>query len=77
MKIKISLSLFLVFISSVFSQDKINIDRSIEITLENNLDISFYENNMQIAKNNSSILNNGFLPSITINGDANTNSQDI
>ena len=32
---------------------------------------------MQIAKNNSSILNNGFLPSITINGDANTNSQDI
>ena len=41
------------------------------------LDISFYENNMQIAKNNSSILNNGFLPSITINGDANTNSQDI
>ena len=77
MKIKISLSLFLVFISSVFSQDKINIDRSIEITLENNLDISFYENNMQIAKNNSSILNNGFLPSITINSDANTNSQDI
>ena len=77
MKIKISLSLFLVFISSAFSQEKINIDRSIEITLENNLDISFYENNMQIAKNNSSILNNGFLPSITINGDANTNSQDI
>ena len=31
---------------------------------------------MQIAKNNSSILNNGFLPSITINGDANT-PQDI
>ena len=61
MKIKISLSLFLVFISSAFSQEKINIDRSIEITLENNLDIIFYENNMQIDKNNSSILNNGFL----------------
>ena len=46
------------------AQKNLPISQAIKNTLENNLDIKISENIEQIAKNNSSILNNGYLPNL-------------
>ncbi len=52
---------------------------AIAITLENNYGIKIAENTVDIAKNNSSIYNSGYLPSLSANGGANydVSDQDI
>ncbi|NVJ88523.1 MAG: TolC family protein [Flavobacteriaceae bacterium] len=55
---------------SLFSQEILTKREALEITLKNNFGIKIANNNTEIAKNNSSILNTGFLPSATINSGA-------
>ena len=52
---------------------------AIAITLENNYGIKVASNDIEIAKNNSSIFNSGYLPSISANGGGNysLNDQEI
>lgn len=54
-----------------FSQKILTKKEALEITLENNFGIKIAKNNLEVAKNNSSILNSGFLPSITATSGAN------
>ena len=44
---------------------------ALAIALENNFGIQIANNNLEIAKNNSDILNSGFLPTATLNSGAN------
>ena len=56
---------FLIVTISIFncnSQENLSIDDAIKITLESNLDIKVVENNLEITKNNSSLLNSDYLP---------------
>ena len=75
-KLKISLVFFLMTYGLV-AQKNLPISEAIKNTLENNLDIKISENIEQIAKNNSSILNNGYLPNLQLGSDINTNIQNI
>lgn len=54
-----------------FSQEILTKKEALEITLKNNFGIKIANNNLQIAENNTSILNSGFLPTATLNSGAN------
>ncbi|WP_422860967.1 TolC family protein [Flagellimonas sp. S174] len=69
------LVLFL-FTCSLFSQEVLTKQEAIKLTLENNLGILIAENNVEIAENNKSVLNSGFLPSITGTAGANYQRDD-
>ena len=72
--------IILVFMISAFNssaQDDLSISLAIKETLEKNLDIKISENYEEIAKNNSSILNNNYLPNIQFGSEINTNIQSI
>lgn len=61
-----------------FSQEKLTKQQAINLALENNYGIKIARNNVQIAKNNASIFNSGYLPVINVNSSANyskTNSE--
>ena len=62
---------------NVAAQEELTISSAIKKTLENNLDIEVSENFKRIAKNNSSILNNNYLPNIQLGSEINTNIQSI
>jgi len=62
---------------NVSAQEELTISSAIKKTLENNLDIEVSENFKRIAKNNSSILNNNYLPNIQLGSEINTNIQSI
>ena len=73
--------LVVVFLSTlqVFSQEILTKKEALKITLENNFGIKIANNNLAIAKNNTSIYNNGYLPSASINtgADYRSNNQKI
>lgn len=71
--------IFLFFLAATYlnAQESLTISDAVKNTLENNLDIKISENFEKIAKNNSSILNNNFLPSVQLGSDFNTNIQNI
>ena len=74
------LNIILVFIlttSGLVAQENLTLFKAVKNTLENNLDIKISENLQEIAKNNSSILNNNYLPNIQLGSDINTNVQNI
>jgi outer membrane protein TolC len=54
-----------------FSQEILTKKEALKITLENNFGIKIATNNIEIAKNNSSIYNSGFLPTATVSSGAN------
>ena len=64
--------LAVVFLSTLqgFSQEILTRKEALKITLENNFGIKIANNNLAIAKNNTSIYNNGYLPSASINSGA-------
>ena len=64
-------------VTGVTAQDELSISSAVKKTLENNLDIEVSENFKRIAKNNSSILNNNYLPNIQLGSEINTNIQSI
>ena len=69
--------IILLLVSNVIAQNDLTISSAVKKTLENNLDIKISENFEKIAKNNSSILNNNYLPNIQLGSDINTNIQSI
>ena len=78
MKIIINFSFaFILIVSGLTAQENLTISKAIKNTLENNLDIKISENHEKMAKNNSSILNNNYLPNIQLGSEINTNVQNI
>ena len=69
------ISLF--FSINFYAQKELTISEAIETTLENNLDIKISKNIEEISKNNSSILNNNYLPSIQLGSEVNRITQNI
>lgn len=61
------------------SQEVLTKKEALEITLENNFGIRVANNNLEVAKNNSSIYNSGYLPTATLNtgADYRRNNQTI
>ncbi len=61
----------IVLINSSKAQDKLTKEQALDFALENNFGIQVSRNNMEITKNNSNILNSGYLPTISISGGGN------
>ncbi len=62
------LTILLLFGCSVsFSQEKLTKENAVSIALENNYGIKIADNNLKIAENNKSLMNSGYLPTITGN----------
>ncbi len=75
--IKTVIGLVIILLSvEVSAQRLLTKKEAIQITLENNYGIKLAENNVNIAKNNSSIYNSGFLPTLSANGGANYDISD-
>ena len=67
----------IVIVHNISAQDKIlSKEEAVELALENNFGIIIAKNNVKVAENNKSILNSGFLPSITANAGANYQRDD-
>jgi outer membrane protein TolC len=64
---------FLVILISlnIYAQDKMSKEEAIKMALEFNYGVKMAKKNVQIAKNNASFLNSGFLPSIALEANAN------
>ena len=78
MKIFFKLFIISLFFSiNFYAQKELTISEAIETTLENNLDIKISKNIEEISKNNTSILNNNYLPSIQIGSEINKITQNI
>lgn len=66
--------LIVVFTIQVNAQKLLTKNEALKIALENNYGIKVANNNTEIAKNNSSIYNSGFLPVLFTNAGANYNN---
>lgn len=62
---KALLILMSVFVTSISAQKMLPVSEAIKLALENNYGIKIISNNQKIAKNNASILNSGYLPTIS------------
>ena len=73
MKVIKNIILAVVFISTLqgFSQEILTKKEALQITLENNFGIKIANNNLEVAKNNSSIYNTRFLPTASVSSGAN------
>ncbi|MEM1337880.1 MAG: TolC family protein [Bacteroidota bacterium] len=61
----------------IIAQDQLlTKEEAVKLTLENNLGIVIAENNVRVAENNKSVLNSGFLPTITGSAGANYQRDD-
>ncbi len=67
----ISFIIVIVLINSSKAQDKLTKEQALDFALENNFGIQVSRNNTEITKNNSNILNSGYLPTISISGGGN------
>lgn len=56
------------------AQDLLGIDDALQITLENNYDIKVVEKDVEIAENNTSIYNSGYLPTASVSSGAGYNN---
>lgn len=76
MKVKIStiFSLCLLLAFQSYAQQVLTPDRAVEIALEHNYGIKIVKNTVRVAENNKSILNSGYLPSLTGNASTVYNS---
>lgn len=62
---------FLMLTSLVSAQELLTKQKAVEVALENNYTILVVENNVEVAKNNASKLNNGYLPTLGLNAGTN------
>jgi len=77
MKCKIAFLYVLFFGASIFAQQKIlTPGEAVSIALDNNYGIKLANKNLETAKNNASVLNSGFLPTLTGNAGATYNIDD-
>ena len=66
------LSLLIVTIVNISkAQEKLTKEQALDFALENNFGIQVSRNNAAITKNNSNILNSGYLPTVSISGSGN------
>ncbi|AUC83562.1 TolC family protein [Lacinutrix sp. Bg11-31] len=66
MNIKYSLVLVILFFTSlVKAQSVLTQEEAVKLALENNYDIKIANNAVEVAENNTSILNSGYLPTLT------------
>jgi outer membrane protein TolC len=65
--------LFFLFSISVFAQDVLTKEQAVAVALENNYGVKIAKNTVTVAENNTSILNTGFLPTVTGNAGATYN----
>ena len=72
---KISIYILFAFCFQLsFGQKVLTKKEAIEIALENNYGVRVANNNLEIAKNNSSVYNSGYLPSVSAAAGANYNN---
>ena len=64
---KTALILMSLWMTSIYSQEILPVSKAIELALENNYGIKIVANTNRIAKNNTSLLNSGYLPTLTGN----------
>jgi len=78
MKKIIITSLFITLLSFSLSAQSplLSKEEAISLTLENNLGIKVAKNSLVINENNASILNSGYLPTLTGNAGGSINRQD-
>ncbi|WP_350290026.1 TolC family protein [uncultured Croceitalea sp.] len=70
-----ALGIFL--LNSIHGQEtKLSKEEAVKLTLENNFGIIIANNNIKVAENNKSVLNSGFLPSLSANGGASYDNND-
>ena len=68
---KILIIFIAVFTTTVaLSQDQLDKNEAVKIALENNFDIRTADNNVAIARNNASLKNSNYLPSVSASGAA-------
>ena len=75
---KTNIKFSILFISIAFSihlqaQKVLSTQEAVSLALENNYGIKIAENTVEVAENNTNILNSGFLPSLTANSGATYN----
>lgn len=63
-------------ISLVQGQEKITKEQALEWALEENFGIQISRNSTEIFKNNSSVLNSGYLPTVSLSGGSNYTASD-
>jgi len=74
MKLRICISLVMVFLGSLsMAQEMLYKEQAIQIALEQNFGILMSKNNLEIADNNKSVFNSGYLPTIASTAGANYN----
>lgn len=59
-----------------FAQEKLSKQEAVDIALESNFDIKVSNNNVEAAKNSSSIYNSGYLPTLSTTGGASYDKSD-
>jgi len=69
-QIKYLVILFFIFTLSVKGQELLEKQNAVDIALENNYDIKVSNNDLEAAKNSSSVYNSGYLPSVFASGGA-------
>lgn len=75
----IILLIFIYIYSNGYSQNLtvLTKDDAVSLALENNYSIKMAKNRTEIAKNNASINNSGYLPKVTVNGGVNYSNKDV
>jgi len=74
---KTALILMSLWMTSIYSQEILPVSKAIELALENNYGIKIVANTNRIAKNNTSLLNSGYLPTLTGNSGITYNRDNI
>lgn len=62
---------------NLYAQNILSKEEAIQLTLENNYGVKIANNNVEVAENNKSVLNSGYLPTLTGNAGATYNKDDI
>ena len=75
-KIQTILVLICLSFSGVYAQDLLSREAALALALENNFGIQMSKNANEIVKNNSEILNSGYLPTVSILGGSTLNASD-
>lgn len=70
MRYILSLLLFIIVSNNVISQESLSLKQAISYTLENNINIQISKNNTEIATQQNTIGNAGYLPTLSANGSA-------
>ena len=78
MNLKKIIFVFMSFcMTSIAAQKLVSVSEAIELALENNYGIKIISNNKEIAKNNASILNSGYLPTVSSSSGATFNRDNL